>query len=232
MPAKESKHVTMQSIPDEDRPRERLFARGAATLSNAELLAIILRTGSAQENVVHLAERILAQYDGLPGLALTTPAELGEIKGLGEAKIAQIIALIELSRRITVYRTSDRPMLYTAADAAQLMSDMVNLPQEHVRVILLDNNRWVISTPTIYIGTVNASVLRVSEVFREAIARNSPAIMLAHNHPSGDSTPSPEDVERTRVICAAGKLLDIQVLDHLIIAQHGWTSLKDLGLGF
>lgn len=232
MPSHDVKRVNMQSIPDEDRPRERLFAHGAAALSNAELLAIILRTGSAQENVVRLAERILAQNDGLQGLTKATPAELVAIKGLGEAKVAQIIAVLELSRRITVYRNSDRPTIRTSADAAQLMSDMANLPQEHVRVVLLDSNRRVIATPTVYIGTVNASVLRVSEVFREAIARNSPAIILTHNHPSGDPAPSPEDVEFTRVLSAAGKLLDIQVLDHLIIAQQGWTSLKDLGLGY
>ena len=232
MSSDDAKRVTMQSIPDEDRPRERLFAQGAAALSNAELLAIILRTGSAQENVVRLAERILARNDGLQGLAQATPAELGEIKGLGEAKIAQIVAVVELSRRITVYRNSDRPLVRTSADAAHFMNDMANLPQEHVRVMLVDNNRRIIATPTVYIGTVNASVLRVSEVFREAIARNSPAIILAHNHPSGDPAPSPEDVELTRVLCAAGHLLDIQVLDHIIIAQQGWTSLKDLGLGF
>ncbi|HLU10141.1 MAG TPA: DNA repair protein RadC [Oceanobacillus sp.] len=232
MSSHEPKRVTMQSIPDEDRPRERLFAHGAAALSNAELLAIILRTGSAQENVVRLAERILAVNDGLQGLAHATPAELSEIKGLGEAKVAQIIAVLELSRRITVYRNSDRPTIRTSSDAAQFMSDMANLPQEHVRVILLDNIRRVVATPTLYIGTVNASVIRVSEVFREAIARNSPAIILAHNHPSGDPSPSPEDVELTRVLCAAGQLLDIQVLDHIIIAQQGWTSLKELGLGF
>jgi DNA repair protein RadC len=232
MTSSDSKRVTMQSIPNEDRPRERLFANGASALSNAELLAIILRTGSAQENVIHLAERILAQHDGLHGLAQATPAELGKIRGLGEAKIAQIIAILELSRRLTAFRNSDRTAIRTSSDAAQLMSDMANLPQEHVRVILLDNSRRVIATPTVYMGTVNASVLRVSEVYREAIARNSTAIILIHNHPSGDPTPSPEDVELTRVLSSAGKLLDIQLMDHLIIAQQGWTSLKDLGLGF
>jgi DNA repair protein RadC len=222
----------MQSIPNQDRPRERLFANGAGALSNAELLAIILRTGSAQENVVHLCERILSEYDGLSGLSQASTASLSEIKGLGEAKIAQLLAVLELSRRLTVYRTNDRPIVRTSADAAQLMSDMATLTQEHVRVLLLDSGRHVVATPTVYMGTVNASVVRVSEVFREAITRNSPAIMLAHNHPSGDPAASPEDVELTRVICAAGKLLDIQVLDHLIIAQRGWISLKDLGLGF
>lgn len=224
--------IPMQSIPSEDRPRERLFAQGAAALSNAELLAIILRTGSAQENVVHLCERILAQYEGLAGLSQATPATLERIKGLGEAKIAQIIAVLELSRRMTMFRSEDRPVIRSSSDAAQLMSDMAGLPQEHVRVLLLDNGRRVLATPTIYIGTVNTSVLRVSEIFREAITRNSPAIILVHNHPSGDFSPSPEDVELTRVIVAAGRLLDIQVLDHLIVASAGWSSLKDLGLGF
>jgi DNA repair protein RadC len=133
---------------------------------------------------------------------------------------------------LTIYRQNDRTVIRTSADAAQLVGDMANLRQEHVRVVLLDNSRYVMATPTVYIGTVNASVLRVSEVFREAIIRNSPAIILAHNHPSGDPTPSPEDIELTRAMCAAGKLLDIQVLDHIIIAQHGWMSLKDMGLGF
>ena len=232
MPLNQSNRVPMQSIPNEDRPRERLFSSGAGALSNAELLALILRTGSAQENVVHLCERILSEYDGLSGLAQASPASLQKINGLGDAKIAQILAVIELSRRLTVYRQEDRPVIRTAADAAQLISDMANLTQEHVRVLLLDGNRRLMATPTVYMGTVNASVVRVSEVFREAITRNSPAIMLAHNHPSGDPTASPEDVELTRVICAAGNLLDIQVLDRLIIAQRGWVSLKELGLGF
>jgi DNA repair protein RadC len=232
MASAEPNRVSMQSIPNEDRPRERLFANGAGALSNAELLAIILRTGSAQENVVHLCERILASYNGLSGLAQASTASLHEIKGLGEAKIAQILAVLELSRRLTAYRKDDRPVIRTSADAAQLMSDMAGLAQEHVRVLLLDGGRRVLAAPTVYIGTVNASVARVSEVFREAVTRNSPAIMLAHNHPSGDPSASPEDVELTRVICAAGKLLDIQVLDHLIIARHGWISLKDLGLSF
>lgn len=232
MPAESPQRLSMQAMANEDRPRERLFAYGAAALSNAELLALILRTGTAQENVVHLCERILAEYEGLAGLAQATPESLREIKGLGDAKIAQLMAALELSRRLMNFRGGERALVRTADDAAQLLSDMAALPQEHVRVVLLDSARRVIATPTIYIGTVSASVLRVSEVFREAITRNAPALMLAHNHPSGEPAPSPEDIEITRVIVAAGRLLDIQVLDHLIIARQGWSSLKTLGLGF
>jgi DNA repair protein RadC len=106
------------------------------------------------------------------------------------------------------------------------------LPQEHVRVILLDSMRRVVAIPTIYIGTVNASVLRVSEIFREAVTRNCPAMILAHNHPAGDANPSPEDVELTRTLIAAGRLLDVMLLDHLVIGHHDWSSLKDMGLAF
>jgi DNA repair protein RadC len=209
-----------------------LLTQGAASLSSAELLAILLRTGTTQENVVHLAERILAEYDGLHGLAQASIAELLQFRGLGEAKIAQIMAGIEIGRRLTKYRPDERLPINTAADAARLVGDMGSLRQEHVRVILLDSARRVISIPTVYIGTLNASVLRVSEIYREAITRNSPAIILAHNHPSGDVSPSPEDIELTRTLIAAGQLLDIMLLDHLIIGDQVWTSLKDMGLAF
>src|SRR5215207_7892232 len=225
-------NVTIHDLPDDERPRERLLQRGAATLSAAELLAIILRTGTTQENVLHLAERVLTQFEGLSGLASATVGDLEQIKGLGGAKTAQIIAALELGRRVATRPSSDRPVITDAADAARLVSDMGDLTQEHIRVILLDNVRRVIAVPTVYIGTLNMSVLRVSEIFREAIARNSAAIVIAHNHPSGDPTPSPEDVEVTRTLDAAGTLLDIAVLDHIIIGHGGWRSLRELGLGF
>jgi DNA repair protein RadC len=231
MPA-DPPNVTIHDLPDDERPRERLLQRGAASLSSAELLAIILRTGTAQENVLHLAERVLTQFEGLSGLANATVGDLDQIKGLGGAKTAQILAALELGRRVATRPSSERPVIADAADAARLVSDMGDLAQEHIRVILLDNGRRVIAVPTVYIGTLNMSVLRVSEIFREAIARNSAAVVIAHNHPSGDPTPSPEDVEVTRTLDAAGKLLDIAVLDHIIIGHGGWRSLRELGLGF
>jgi DNA repair protein RadC len=224
--------ISIQDMPGNERPRERLLQYGAAALSNAELLAIILRTGTAQENVLRLAERLLARYQGLQGIAQASPEELQEVSGLGSAKATQILAALEIGKRAITYQAQDRPVIKSAADAAQLVIDMGNLRQEQVRIILLDNGRRVIAIPTVYMGTLNTSVLRVSEIFREAITRNSPAVILAHNHPSGDPAPSPEDVELTRTLVAAGKLLDIQVIDHLIIGQTRWVSLKEMRLGF
>jgi DNA repair protein RadC len=226
------KHVSMHDMPDGERPRERLLAHGAESLSSAELLAIILRTGTAQENVLHLAGRILARYQGLAGLASASPADLAQIKGLGQAKIAQIVAAVEIGRRVMAHQPDARPRIETADDAARLVMDMGRLPQEHVRVMLLDSGRRLIAMPTVYMGTLNASVLRVAEIYREAITRNSPAMILVHNHPSGDPSPSPEDVEITRTLIAAGNLLDIRLLDHLIIGDQAWVSLKSLGLAF
>jgi DNA repair protein RadC len=224
--------LSMRDLPDSERPRERLFSYGAAALSNAELLAIILRTGSQEENVLHLCERVLAQYQGLQGLAQATATDLEQFRGLGKAKIAQLMAVLELGKRLTAYQPGEHPIVQNAADAARLVKDMSNLPQEHVRAILLDTSNQVIAIPTIYIGTLNASVLRVSEVYREAITRNSPAMILAHNHPSGDPSPSPDDIEITRSLFAAGKLLDIALLDHLIIGRQRWVSFKEMGLVF
>lgn len=226
------KHLMIQDMSDSDRPRERLLQYGASALSNAELLAIILRTGTAAENVLHLSERILAQYNGLQGLAQAAPADLLNIKGLGTAKIAQVCAAVELGNRLMTQRDEPRPIINTAADAARLVMDMRLLSQEHVRVMLLDNNRRVQAITTVYMGTVNASLLRVAEVFREAVVRNCPAIILVHNHPSGDPAPSPEDIELTRTLIAGGRLLDITLLDHIIIGDHAWSSLKELGLAF
>jgi DNA repair protein RadC len=227
-----SDSISIQDMPGNERPRERLMQHGANALSNAELLAIILRTGTAQENVLHLAERILARYQGLQGLSQTSPEELQQVAGLGEAKATQILAALEIGKRAMVYNGNERPIVNAAVDAARLVMDMRNLRQEQVRAILLDSGRRVIAIATVYIGTLNTSVLRVSEIFREAITRNSPALILAHNHPSGDPSPSPEDIELTRTLVAAGNLLDIQVLDHIIIGQPRWTSLKEMGLGF
>ncbi len=224
--------ISIQDMPGNERPRERLMQYGANALSNAELLAIILRTGTAQENVLHLAERILARYQGLQALSQTSPEELQQVAGLGAAKATQILAALEIGKRAMTYNGNERPIVNAAADAARLVMDMGALRQEQVRIILLDTARRVIAIPTVYIGTLNTSVLRVSEIFREAITRNSPALILAHNHPSGDPSPSPEDIELTRTLVAAGNLLDIQVLDHLIIGQPRWTSLKEMGLGF
>ncbi len=224
--------LSIHDLPPSERPRERLLKLGAEALTNAELLALILRTGSQQESVVHLAERVLARIGGMRGLLGVRPADLVDIHGLGETKRLQILASAELARRLGTVAPHDQPVIRRAEDAIGLVQDMAHLAQEHVRALLLDSSQRVVAISTIYIGTLNASVVRVAEVYREAITRNCPALILAHNHPSGDPAPSPEDVELTRALAAAGELLDIQFVDHLIVARGGWTSMRESNLGF
>jgi len=229
MPAKPP---TINDIPSDERPRERLLKHGAQALATAELLAILLRTGTNSENVLRLAERLLSHTGGLHGLAKTPPSQLLKLHGLGAAKVTQVMAALELGHRLAVTLPDEKPTVRRAADAAHLMMDMRYLSQEHVRIILLDSNNRVVAMPTVYIGTLNTSVLRMAELFREAIARNCPALILVHNHPEGDAAPSPEDIELTRSLVQAGALLDIHIMDHIIIGERDWCSMREMGLGF
>jgi len=224
---------TIKDLPSNERPRERLLRYGAGALSTAELLAIILRTGVRDENVVRVSQRLLATFDNLSGLAQANTTELMAEKGLGPAKASQLKAALELGRRLLVEAPEQRPQVRSPADAANLlMSEMSLLEQEHLRTVLLDTKNRVLGTPTVYIGSLNTSLIRIGEMFREAVRTNCAALIVAHNHPSGDPTPSPEDVAVTRQIAEAGKLLDIEVLDHLIIGRQRFVSLKERGLGF
>jgi len=224
---------TIHELPASERPRERLQHRGAAALSNAELLAIVLRTGVGGENVLNMAQRLLSTYGGLAGLARASFGELSREHGMGTAKTAQVQAALELGRRLLIASPDERPQITSPADAANLlMPEMELLEQEHLRTLLLDTKHHVLASPTIYVGNVNTSVIRVAELFREAIKLNCAALIVAHNHPSGDPTPSPDDIRVTEQIVQAGKLLDIEVLDHLIIGRQRYVSLKERGLGF
>lgn len=233
MAAEEGYHYTIKEMPSSERPRERLLHYGESALSAAELLAIILRTGTPDENVVHMSGRLLKERGGLAGLARLDAAELGEIKGLGPAKVAQLKAALELGRRLQMESPDERPQVRSPADAANLvLSQMSHLEQEELHVMLLDTKNRVTATKQVYKGSLNTSLIRVGEVFKDAIRANANAMIVVHNHPSGDPTPSPEDVAVTRQIVEAGKLLDIEVLDHIIIGQHRFVSLKERGLGF
>jgi DNA repair protein RadC len=223
----------IRDLPSGERPRERLRHAGEGSLSTMELLAIILRTGVGGESVLDMAQRLISRYGGLPGLARASFAELESEKGLGEAKTAQLKAALELGRRMLLASPEDRFTVRSPADVAQLlMAEMSHLEQEHFRVLYLDTRNRLLGVETVYVGSLNASHIRVGEVFRDAVKRNCAAIIVTHNHPSGDATPSPEDVEVTRQLVAAGKLLDIEVLDHLIIGQQRFVSLRERGLGF
>jgi DNA repair protein RadC len=216
-----------------ERPRERLASLGAQALSNAELLAILLRTGVPGENSIQVGQRLLQTFGGLRGLNQISFDELVHQHGMGEAKAAQIKAAIELGRRLTLESPQERPTINSPADAAALVQyEMSSLEQEHLRVLLLDTRNHVLDIVEIYKGSVNSSQVRVGELFKAAVRRNAPAIIIAHNHPSGDPTPSPDDVAVTRAIVQAGKLIDVDVLDHLVIGQGRFVSLKERGLGF
>lgn len=226
-------HLRLHDLPAEERPRERLRNYGPGPLSNAELLAIILRTGSTAENALALAGRLLSRFGGLLGLARASYGELCQEHGLGEAKTAQVKAALELGRRLLLAQPEERAVVRSPQDAASLLlAEMSLLAQEQLRVILLNTKNQVLGVREVYRGSVNTSLIRASEVFREAIRENCPAIILAHNHPSGDPTPSAEDIQITRNLVEVGKLLDIEVLDHIIIGQQKFVSLKERHLGF
>ena len=223
----------IMDLHESDRPRERLATLGPQALSNAELIAILLRVGVTGESAVQVGQRLLQQFNGLSGLHRAPIQELMAQHGLGEAKAAQIKAAIELGRRLTLESPEERPSINSPADAAALVSyEMSALEQEHLRVILLDRRNRVMETVEVYKGSVNSSQVRVGEIFKEAVRKNASALVVIHNHPSGDPTPSPDDVAVTRAIVQAGKLLDVEVLDHLVIGQGKWVSLKERGLGF
>lgn len=223
----------IRDLAEQDRPRERLIKVGAEVLSTAELLAIVLRNGSQGESVLRLAERLLVEFDSLPGLSRATITELISIHGVGEAKAAEIKAALEIGRRLVASAPEERPRVSSPDDAFHLLkSEMMFLEQEHLRLILLDTRNRVLRTPTVYVGSLNTSVIRVGELFRAAIRDNAAAFIVAHNHPSGDPSPSPEDITVTRQIVQAGKLLDVDVLDHIVIGRNRFVSLKQRGLGF
>lgn len=223
----------LRDLPLDLRPRERMLMAGPAALSNAELLAILLRIGSEGESVMHVAEKLLARFGGLAGIAQANFEELCTIKGVGPAKATQVKAALEMGRRLLLALPQERLQIRSPSDVADLlMLEMSLLDQEHMRAVLLDTKNNVLRVAPVYTGSLNTAVVRVGEVFREAIRANCASIIIVHNHPSGDPTPSPEDVRVTEMLVDAGKLLDIAVLDHVVIGRNRFVSLKERGLGF
>ncbi len=188
----QSTRPTIKDLPVQERPRERLVLVGEGALSTAELLAIILRTGVGGESALDMAGRLLSTYDGLTGLARASFAELRAERGLGDAKTAQLKAALELGRRMLLATPEDRLIVRSPSDVAQvLMAEMAHLDQENFRVLYLDTRNHLLGSETVYVGSLNASHIRVAEVFRDAVKRNCAAVIVAHNHPSGDPSPSP-----------------------------------------
>jgi len=219
----------------DERPRERLEQRGPQALSVPELLAILLRVGVPGENAIQVGQRLLNDFKGLNGLHRASLEELCNQHGIGKAKAAQIMAAIELGVRLARESPEERITISNPEEAAALVSfEMSALEQEHLRLILLDSRNRVLDIVEAYKGSINSSQVQVGELFKPAIRRNAPALIVVHNHPSGDPTPSPDDIAVTRAIVQAGKLLNVDVLDHLVIGQgrDNWVSLKKRGLGF
>ena len=216
-----------------ERPRERLVTLGPQALNTAELLAILLRVGVAGENAVQVGQKILQKFGGLSGLQRASIEEIETIRGLGSAKAATIKAAIELGRRLTLETPNHRPTVQSPADAAALVQyEMAALEQEHLKILLLNTRNQVLDIVEIYRGSLNSSMVRVGEVFKPAVRKHAAAIIVVHNHPSGDPSPSPDDITVTKAIIESGNLLDIEVLDHLIIGQGRFVSMKEQGLAF
>ena len=224
---------SIREMPPTERPRERLAARGAAGLSSAELVGLLWGSGSRGRSAVDLAEDVLARHDGLTGLARATDVELESVPGIGAAKAAQLAAAFELGRRLLADWPAGRWTIRSARDVAdRLVLQMGRLEREELRVVLLNTKNAVLRVATVYQGNVSSSLVRVGELYRDAVRLNATGVILVHNHPSGDPTPSPDDLHLTAEALAAGRLLDIDLLDHLVVGHDAWVSLRDRGVSF
>lgn len=226
-------YATIHDLPESARPREMLRDLGAHRLSDRDLIAILLRSGRQGENVLTLSDRVLKSFPDLRSLAGARLDEICQIKGIGEAKGCQILAALELGKRSGDFAHNRKKAILRSDDAYDLIKgEMAWLDNEELRVLLLNIKNQVMANETIYKGTVNSASVRVSEVLRPAVRSNSAKMIVAHNHPSGDPNPSPEDILVTRRIRQSAEMMDIELLDHIIVGDRDFVSLKQRGLGF
>ncbi len=223
--------LKIKDIPKKERPKEKLLSYGADTLNNSELLAIILRTGTKGENVLQLSNRLLSKFQGLDGILEASLDDITSIKGIKEGKASQILALAELFKRFRTFKSADRDIkIMSLNDLAMLINgEMSLLKQEILKVIFLNTKNIVIGTKDVFKGSLNTSIVHPREIFKEAVNKSSAKIIISHNHPSGDPTPSKEDINITLRIKECGEIMGIQLLDHIIIGKNGFISLKEKG---
>jgi DNA repair protein RadC len=222
--------LMIRDYPEEERPRERFEQSGPESLSNHELIAILLRTGTKEESVLQLSNRLLTSFEGLRLLKDATLDEITAIKGIGKAKAIQVLAAVEIGRRISNLAYDDRYVIRSPEDCANyVMNDMRFLSQEHFVCLYLNTKNQVLHKKTVFIGSLNASIVHPREVFKEALRRSAASVICLHNHPSGDPTPSREDIEVTKRLVESGKIIGIELLDHLIIGENKFVSLKEKG---
>lgn len=221
--------MRIKDISEEERPRERLLKHGPKTLSNAELLAIILRTGNKKENVMELTHKLLQKYH-LKSLSRISISTITKLSGIGEAKACQIVACFELGRRLAAFNKERKIKINSAKEIAKMfMPEMSTLKKEHLVSVYLDTRMRIIKEEITFVGSLNTSVTHPREIFQPAISEGAVAVILIHNHPSGDPNPSEEDIETTKQLAAAGKIMGIEILDHVIIGDKKYYSLRDKG---
>ncbi|HEY76678.1 MAG TPA: JAB domain-containing protein [Thermoflexia bacterium] len=219
---------TLRSLPVRERPTYRIGHFGPEAVATYELLAAVI----GGERQLETAHDLLSRYGSLAELARAGVQELAQIDGIGPSRAAAIKAALELGRRMGKETQEERPQIRSSADAAGiLLWEIGDKEQECFHVIYLDTRHRVLHNKTLYRGTLNATYVRVAEVFREAVRHNAAAVLVGHNHPSGDPTPSPDDIALTRRLVEAGRLIDIEVLDHIVVGLRSWVSLRERGLG-
>jgi len=227
----EERRLTIKDMPVEERPRERLLALGAEKVSNAELLAVILRTGTLKDTALDLAQMVLARAGNLREMPYLAVEELMEIRGIGPAKAVQVKAALELGRRMVVASRGYNVDITSPEDVFNyMMEEMRYLEQEEFRIILLNIKNKVLGVETIFRGGLNSSIVHPREIFRLALRRSAASLILLHNHPSGDPTPSAEDISVTRRLVEAGEVMGVNILDHIVMGEGRFLSFREKGL--
>lgn len=221
----------IQDMPPDERPRERLERSGAESLTTPELLAILFRTGTSKRNAVQLADELFRELGGLSGIATATLEELACVSGVGRVKAIEVKAAVELGKRLSATSEDVKPVIRSPDDVAKLMmADLRYETREHLYALILDTRNQVRHRRLISTGTLTESLVHPREVFREAIRFSAASLVLVHNHPSGDPEPSPADIATTKRLLEGGKLLGVELLDHVIVGDGRWCSLKQRGL--
>jgi DNA repair protein RadC len=222
--------MNLKQLPLEERPREKMIKNGPKAMTNSELLAIILRTGNKKEDVLTLSNKLLSDYN-IKSLSALKIAGLKKQLGIGDTKACQIMACFELGKRLSAFKEGKKITIKSAKDLAQLfIPEMGNLEKEHFKRVYLDSGKRIIRHETIFIGSLNESVVHPREIFKIAINENAAAVIILHNHPSGNPNPSSFDMEITKELVKAGDFMGIPVLDHIIIGGRKYISLKEKGL--
>lgn len=224
-------NLKIMEIPTSERPVEKLINFGAETLNNKELLAIILRCGTRGQNILALSEKVLSEVNGLNGILNITYDEIKKIKGIKNVKASQILALAELFRRFNTLKADSKITINSPKDIAEmLMIEMADLNQEVLKLIVLSTKNKIIKVKDVFKGTLNSSLIHPREIYCEAIKSSGASIIICHNHPSGDPNPSEEDINITLRLIECGKIIGINLLDHIIVGDKKYLSLKEKGI--